>query len=259
MKWPKSIVIIRHGQSEYNILKDKKGKDPEYQEFKRAFERDHQSPETKALAEVIKKKYTVSVSDYKTPLTEYGIEQAFLTGKRLSEQLEKYSIPDVILCSPYVRTVQTLAAMRAGWADLKNIFVRYDDRVREQEHGLSLLYNDWRLFNVFHPEQKALRDLQGPYWYQFPQGESVSQVHDRIRSIIGTLIREWAGKNVWLVTHHLTILSFRASMEHLTPERFVELDEKEKPVNCGVTKYKCNPDQGKNGKMEIELYNKSLF
>ncbi|MDO8558873.1 MAG: hypothetical protein Q7R84_00930 [bacterium] len=62
-----------------------------------------------------------------------------------------------------------------------------------------------------------------------------------------------------MVTHHLTILSFRASMEHLTPEQFIELDEKEKPVNCGVTRYECNPDRGKDGKMELIFYNKCLF
>ena len=122
-----------------------------------------------------------------------------------------------------------------------------------------LLYNDWRVFNVFHPEQGALRTLLGPYWYQYPQGESVSQVRDRVRSILATVIREHSGKNVMMVTHHLTILSIRATLERLTHEQFMELDTNEKPVNCGVTHYRGDPDAGSNGKLVLDFYNRKLY
>ena len=65
--------------------------------------------------------------------------------------------------------------------------------------------------------------------------------------------------NVWIVTHHLTILSMRANFEHLTPEEFIALDEKQKPVNCGLTTYIGNPNKGKNGKLELESYNQNLW
>ena len=110
-----------------------------------------------------------------------------------------------------------------------------------------------------HPEQRMLRKLQGPYWYQFPQGESVAQVRDRIRSMTSTIIREYRDLHVWLVTHHLTILSIRANFERLSPEDFIHLDEHEKPVNCGITIYRGDPQSGGSGKMQLELYNKSLY
>lgn len=256
MKWPGSITLIRHGQSLYNVSKELKEKDLDYQKFKQAYEADYQSAKTKALAKIMQTKYTLAVSDYKTPLTQEGIKQARLTGIALAKTIE---LPDVIFCSPYLRINQTLVALREGWSNLKGVPSINDDRIREQEHGLANLYNDWRIFHVFHPEQKIFQDMQGLYWYQFPQGESVSQVRDRIRSMVTTLIREWAEKNVWLITHHLTLLSVRANMERLSPEQFVHLDKNEKPVNCGITRYECNTGRGKDGKMELVFYNRTFF
>lgn len=255
MKWPESITIIRHGQSQYNILREKKAEDPEYQEFIRAFERDYRSLETRSLASAVLKKHP-PIGDYDTLLTEEGREQSRRVGEAL---LKVAALPDIIFCSPYRRAVQTLECMKNAHRDIGQVPTIYDDRIREQEHGLANLYNDWRVFQTFHPEQKQLKDLQGNYWYQHPQGESVSQVRDRIRLMTNMLIREWAGKHVWLVTHHLTILSVRANIERLTPEEFIRLDAEEKPVNCGVTLYKCNPFMGKNGRMELTFYNSILF
>lgn len=146
-----------------------------------------------------------------------------------------------------------------GWSDLSLAPHVADDRIREQEHGLSLLYSDWRVFHVLHPDQKQLRDLQGPYWYQYPQGESVSQVRDRARSFTSMLIREWADKHVLVVTHHLTILSLRANYQRFSPEEFIRLDEYEKPVNCGVTLYRGDPTIGKDGKLVLKAYNKKFY
>ena len=258
MKWSSSIVLIRHGQSEYNVLRKRKENDPEYQSFKKSFDKgERQSIETVLLASKLRERYVPKVGDYKTPLTKEGKRQAFLTGKALSEA--EIPFPRVIFYSPYLRTVQTLKGLRAGWEKLLRVEVIADDRIREQEHGLSSIYGDRRLFHFFNPEQEELRCLLGPYWYQYPQGESVSQVRDRIRLMTTMLIREWAEKNVWLVTHHLTILSIRANIEHLTDEEFIRIDEEEKPLNCGITIYGCNLNAGKDGKMELVCYNKRLF
>jgi hypothetical protein len=39
----------------------------------------------------------------------------------------------------------------------------------------------------------------------------------------------------------------------------MELDEREKPVNCGVTVYRGNADLGKDGRLVIDIYNKQLY
>jgi broad specificity phosphatase PhoE len=77
--------------------------------------------------------------------------------------------------------------------------------------------------------------------------------------MIGTLIREYAGKNMLMVTHHLTILSIRANLERLTPDEFIRLDQEEKPVNCGVTVYTGNSTVGKDGKLILDRYNQKLY
>lgn len=256
MKWPKSLTIIRHGESAYNVLRAQKEEDVLYQKFKKAFENDYQSPQTLELAKQVQKKFTLGVSDYDTPLTSEGIRQARETGMNL---LDRMFLPDVVFVSPYLRTRETFKYVAEEFLGLSKMKVVYDDRIREQEHGLSLLYNDWRVFHTFHPEQKTLHDLMGPYWYQYPQGESVSNVRDRNRDFVGMLIREYAGKNVLLFSHHLTILSFRGIFERLSPEDFIYMDEHEKPVNCGVTTYNGNPELGANGKLELVEYNKKFW
>lgn len=256
MKWPKSLTIIRHGESAYNVLRAQKEDDALYKEFKIAFEKDYQSPQTIELAKQVQKKFTLGVSDYDTPLTEEGIRQARETGRNL---LDNMFLPDVVFVSPYLRARQTFKYLAEEFPGLEKGKVVYDDRIREQEHGLSLLYNDWRVFYTFHPEQKKLHDLMGRYWYQYPQGESVSNVRDRNRDFTGMLIREYAGKRVLLVSHHLTILSFRGIFERLSPEDFIYLDEHEKPVNCGVTTYIGNPKLGTDGKLELVEYNKKFW
>ena len=255
MKWPASITIMRHAQSAYNILRGKKARSVYYARFKEAYRRDYQAEETKVLAQGVQKRWSLGVSDCDTPLTAVGERQSFRTGKKLPQIM---SLPDVVLFSPYLRTKRTLEEVARGWPELKNVQWIPDERIREQEHGLSLLYSDWRVFNVLHPEQKRMHDLLGPYWYQFPQGESAAQVRDRCREEVAMLIREYDGQKVLLVTHHLTILSFRANLERPTPEEFIRLDEEEKPVNCGVTQYIGNPNAGRDGRLELKFYNKSL-
>ncbi len=258
MKWPASVTLIRHGQSTYNVLREAKDKDPEYQTFKAAFNANPRAHETLQLAGYMRGKYAMQTSDYETPLTRGGQIQAVKTGERLHEIIP---LPEIVFHSPYERVRSTLHGLFIGWPELADLGVPKvaEDRIREQEHGLSLLYSDWRMFHTFHPEQKELHDLLGPYWYQYPQGESVSQVRDRTRDVLSMLIRECADMHVMLVTHHLTILSLRANLERLTPEEFIHLDEHEKPVNCGVTHYIGKPDEGKDGKLVLDFYNKKLY
>lgn len=257
MKWPTSLMLIRHGQSEYNILRAKKQRDPLYQLFQKWYKEGRTDEEMLALAREVKEKFSLGVGDEKTPLTAEGVQQAITTGKALHE--EGAPPPDVILYSPYLRTRQTLDGLCDGWPALDQVPQVEDIRIREQEHGLSVIYSDWRVFNTFHPEYRELRELHGSYWYQHPGGESVPNVRDRVHSMMSTLTREYQEQRVLLVTHHLTILSIRAQLERLTSEEFIRLDDKEKPVNCGVTTYTGDPEQGKNGKLILTSYNRKLY
>ena len=61
------------------------------------------------------------------------------------------------------------------------------------------------------------------------------------------------------ITHHLNILATRANLERLNAEQFETVDEKEKPINCGVTIYRGHSKKGTNGKLVLEAYNEKLF
>lgn len=84
-------------------------------------------------------------------------------------------------------------------------------------------------------------------------------VRERNRSFMTTLTRDFATMTVLVVTHHLNILAIRANLERFGEKRFIELDEKEKPINCGVTTYRGYPNEGQNGRLRLESYNRNLY
>ncbi|HAU07849.1 MAG: hypothetical protein UW46_C0001G0005 [Candidatus Yanofskybacteria bacterium GW2011_GWF1_44_227] len=264
MKWPQSLTFIRHGESAYNILKKNKNEDSLYLEFKAVFDEEYDnfdiakwpSEKLASLARSIFNKFKVNVSDYATPLTKDGVRQANETAKKLSSVIAR---PDIVYVSPFIRTRQTLDALTSGCQLLKDVRVVVEERIREQEHGLSTVYNDWRVYIVLQPEQAALFRMEGDYEYKFLNGENKSDVRDRARSFVETLIREHAGENVLVVSHHLTLLSLRANLERWDREKFIEVDENDKPINCGVTIYKGHPELGKNGKLMMDQYNIKLY
>ena len=259
MKWPKRLTLIRHGESEYNALKILKNQDPTYLEFRHAYENKSEDFErARLLAEAIYKngQLILQKSDQETPLTKAGSEQALATGKKLSRTIE---VPNIIFVSPYLRTYQTLHFLTKGWPELSRAKVVEEERIREQEHGLLLLFNDWRLFEIFYPEQEQLREQQGSYWYRYPQGENVPDVRERLRSWLSALTRDFKEKEILVITHHLSILALRANLERMNAKNFTQLDEEEKPINCGVTCYLGKENLETDGRLLLESYNQRLY
>lgn len=260
MKWPKELTLIRHDVSAYNAMKETKLKNRAYQDFLASFEEDPESEQTRTLARIASSAISLGVTDQDTGLANEAAN-AIVVGQRLQHEIV---LPDVVFVSPYTRTRETYVGLVKGWPELGEVRIVEEERVREQEHGLSTLYNDYKIFQALHPDQRAFQDLYGPmsrYWYRFPQGENVPDVRDRIRSFTSTLVRDWDSRGVLVITHHLTILGFRANHERLSAEEFLRLDDDEKPINCGVTLYKGNPNAGSSGggKLELSFYNKRLY
>lgn len=256
MKWPVELMLIRHGESKYNEMKKKKERHPAYVAFRESFEINSTGKKARELASEALKFCALKVGDNGTPLTSLGKDQAIATGQALGDH---YGPPHVIFVSPHLRTRDTLAGLMTGWPELAQVRAVEEVRIREQEHGLALLYNDWRIFHTFHPEQAGLSALEGPYWYRYPQGESVPDAQFRIGAWIGTLIREYSGRRVMVVTHHLSILAIRAMIERFGAEEFIRLDDEEKPINCGVTLYKEDPELGAAGKLGRVFYNQKFY
>lgn len=264
MKWPQTFTFIRHGQSAFNASKLDKKKNVKYQKFKKLFQKEYgtaqsfnwPSAELKELAEEVWRETKLPYSDYATPLTKEGVLQAKETGKKLKDLVV---LPDAVYVSPYLRTRQTLLAMRISWPKLKSVKIIFEERIREQEHGLVTLYNDWRIHHVFNPLQALLYKSEGDYSYRYLNGESKADVRDRVRSFMTTVIRENAGQNVLVISHHLTLISLRSNLERWPQERFIEVDTNQKPINCGVTIYRGDPKQGKDGRLILDKYNQKLY
>jgi broad specificity phosphatase PhoE len=257
MKWPSELLLVRHAESAYNTLKKKKENDPEYREFKALFERNPADPALRPMAEAINKRFSLNCSDRETPITPAGEAQARITGHRMRQT--NAAVPDIVFVSPYLRTMETLRLLQEEWPELASANIFHEERIREKDHGLALLYNDWRIYQVMQPEQRLLFDLLGDYDYRFLNGENIPDVRQRTRSWFSTLTREFAGHRVMAITHHLTILATRANLERMGPEEFLRLDREEKPVNCGVTRYVGSPKEGRQGRLLLKEYNKRHY
>lgn len=255
MKWPKILALVRHGKSAYNALAERKNSDPLWHEFVQEFNKDHRAERTRKLAAEVCTRYPLPYSDYETPLIEYGIKQARMAGALLQT---KIPLPDVVLVSPYLRCRQTFGGLAETWPELKRVRRDFDRRLAERNIGLGILYNNWRVFQTFHPEQKDFYEKLGEtayFFYKYPQGQSIVQMQDQDQSLLATLTREYAGKCVLLVTHHLRILSIRATLERLTPEEFIALDHEDPPKNCSITIYEGAQELGAKGKLVQKEYN----
>jgi broad specificity phosphatase PhoE len=110
-------------------------------------------------------------------------------------------------------------------------------------------YNDKRVFFVNHPEQRPLFEAE-EYDYRYPGGENIGDVADRVEDWLKTISTEYAGKKILAVSHHETILVKRMLLEGKGKKWFLQVDEIDKPINCGVTTYRNN---GKG--LDLESYN----
>lgn len=261
MKWPSSLTLVRHDVSQYNVLREVKAQDSLHQEFVRQFELDPSSQRTRELALQVQERFALRVRDASTPLLDPTAERAYKVGRGLARR--QHPKPDVVHVSPYIRTQVTWGSLWQGFTsvvtDALPPLVVVEERVREQDHGLATLYNDWRVFHALHPEQRQLYNLEGSYRYRYPQGENVPDVRERNRSWLSTVTRDFRELHVWAITHHLNILATRANLERLSEAQFLHLDEEHKPVNCGVTRYVGEPNLGRDGKLVLQEYNERYW
>ncbi len=256
MKWPETLTLMRHDVSDYNTLKKVREDTPLYKAFRIAYDTNPETEETKRLAIEVHQAFSLETASHDIPLTETKDAAAVEVGRKLKDYIK---VPNVIFVSPYKRTIQTLERVMQGWPDLRTVPVIEEERIREQDMGLAFLFNDWRVFNTIYPEQRKLHDSQGEYWYRYPQGENIPDVRERLRSWVTTLTREFADKDVFAVKHHLGILSLRANLERLGANDFLRMNEFEKPINAGITIYRGDKNQGRNGRLVLDIYNLKLY
>jgi broad specificity phosphatase PhoE len=210
---PNKVVMVRHGQSEGNT--------------------------NEAL-------YSTT-PDNSMRLTKLGWEQAREAGRILKEKVLIPGEPIHFIVSPYVRTVETFHGIVSAWCDPKEFsqIENRDRRVRAWYKRLLELKITWHedprlreqdFGNYQVPEKvkqyKKERHRFGPFFYRFPQGESASDVFDRVSTFLDSLWRSFdlnKSRNYILVTHGIAIRVLLARYFRYTIDQFSMLAN---PRNC---------------------------
>ena len=206
-KWPSELIIVRHGQSVANALKQAGlPKDP-------------------------------AMRDMDYPLTEMGWRQSLELGKRLRES---YRTPHTIVTSPYVRAKETVEGIVDGMGFKPEIVI--EERVREIDFGIfdGLSYDE-RLAK--YPDEVARWDRLGKYWYRPPGGESRPDVRLRVHSFLGTLTRDYVDEKVLVVCHSVVVLAFRSLLERWEEEQYMKIDQEDDVRNAAATIYQRDNDR----------------
>lgn len=223
-KWPDWIWIVRHGQSESNVAR-------------------------RLAEEAAREHIGISIRDVDVALSELGTEQALAVGRWLGG-LPPNERPNVVLASPYRRAVQTAEAICAAAgieASRRDGTYVIDERLREKEFGVLTGLTKAGIASL-HPNEHELRMLFGKFYHRPPGGESYCDVIMRLRSLLGTITREYAaGDRVLIVCHSVVVNCFRYLLERMTEEEIMEEDRVNEVWNCSVTSYRYDPEGGRRG------------
>lgn len=217
---PASLALIRHAQSAGNVANDA------------------------ALAAGLPE-LDLALRDMDVPLSDLGRSQA----EHLGRWFASAPRPDVVLCSPYRRAVDTAAvALEAAGLEAP---ILYDERLREREFGVLDRLTKVGI-EARHPEQAAARAFLGKLYHRPPGGESWADVALRVRSLLTDLRLDQAGRRLVVVTHQAVITLFRYVLEGFTEEELLALDAEHQVANTAVTTY-----EQVDGVLRLQTFNDS--
>lgn len=185
--------------------------------------------------------------DHSVHLTQKGREQADHAGLFLKTYIEESDVDlskSRLWVSPYKRTRET--------AELINHHMRVtnileDFRLVEQQYGLFDGLRDHEIPEKY-PNEHAFFErtlqFQGKFYARYPQGESAFDVAVRIKSFIGSMVRDYEKQgieNVFIVSHGLTTRIILQSWLKHSPEWLVSQSN---PKNCSVRLIHEKEDKG---------------
>jgi broad specificity phosphatase PhoE len=205
MTMPRDLLLVRHGQSEPNIIQKLRKEEPDTIAPEGFFDRH----------------------DSRMRLSSEGVRQAQATGlwirQNFPEDFNKYSV------SSLARTIETAGEMAIGgcW-DI-------DDRWRERDWGEYGISSDDEQKQKYEISRK-LKNQSKWYWCP-PGGESLATgVRLRFEDILESMHRELPDTRQIVVTHGETMEVARFVLERLLPEEWQrqEQDEAFKLANCQI-------------------------
>jgi len=228
-KWPQLLWIVRHGQSAGNVARD-------------------------AAEAAAEHRIDIATRDVDTPLSALGERQALALG-RWFRDMPADRQPSVLLCSPYVRAVQTSRLLlEAAGLESDAIAIQRDERLREKEFGVLDRLTKVGIRQKF-PELSEQRLHVGKFYFRPPGGESWCDVLLRLRSVLDTMTREYRRQRVLVVGHQVIVNCLRYLFERMSEEQIMAIDRATDVPNCSVTSYEFDPNAGRAGKLVPRLVN----
>ena len=227
MGWPRNLVLIRHAESEGNVL----------------------TVDDRA-------RYDMATHEY--PLTGRGRAQAYHT--RLWLEKEFPDGFDVRYVSYYVRSKETMAILQPG------LKVYEDPRLAEAQRGIYHSMTREEIARHF-PMELERKDREKFYHYRPWGGENWPDVELRIHSFLGTLARDCEGKNVIMVVHGHWLLLFQRLIHHFSIDEAMERYKQGVFENASVTLYRGDPpddagmwyDEEPHPYMRLRLVEKNII
>jgi broad specificity phosphatase PhoE len=236
---PASITLVRHGESVANTFNLKNSVDDVPEQWR-------------------------GTPDHKIPLTERGRQQARDTGKALAEvQPEGF---DFIYFSPFHRTRQTAEEIVSGFPEA--VAMRMRDRfwpdlfLREQAFGYAdLIAAPTAIGDRFEDAYRRFehhRSLGGKFFTRPDNGESWCDVCERTHTFMGKLFQEpRRGAHVLVVSHGVTIATFRYHLERLSEDEVVDAYHQSRVSNCGVARYEHR--RGERSNWTLAYWNRVFY
>lgn len=218
----KEIVLVRHGQTTRNIVRN-------VGRFVAHAEELHKAG---------------ILPDHLVELTVVGKLQADTIGKILNDSLENPQSFIAYYDSGYQRSKETLDYILRNFG-LENDASGYrrshlDLREREPGHPFNMTITQ---INRYFPWYQEYEKVMGKFYARPPGGESIADVCSRVHMFLNSLRRAKAGKRVFIVAHGRVMLAFRYWLEKMEVrdiEDYFKREEKEedKIGNCQVFIYK---------------------
>mmetsp|Transcript_14068 Transcript_14068/g.27213 ORF Transcript_14068/g.27213 Transcript_14068/m.27213 type:complete len:337 (+) Transcript_14068:2-1012(+) len=209
---PIDLILVRHGQSEANMMIEMKKKGDMSGQHAMDAARKH---------------------DSMMRLTDLGREQARCVGAWLTKHL---GIFDKFYVSEYVRTKETAAMMalpQARW--------QADMMIRERDQGVQDGQGDVKM-NL--SEEELQRYKKSPMYWQPVAGESMSILCQRVRLFLHRIQQNATGMRVVVVCHYRTIHAFRLLLEDTRQENYEKLLADHMP-NCCIWWYSRRDEDGR--------------
>jgi broad specificity phosphatase PhoE len=172
--------------------------------------------------------------DADVPLSDTGREQAAAVSRWLASRPPV----DVVVVSPYLRTVQTA---EIAVSQLGDVPVRRDERLRDRELGILDLLTGHGVQTRL-PAEAVRRRRLGKFYYRPPGGESWADVALRLRSLLGDLRRDHDGGRVLMFGHEAVVFLLRYLIEGLTEQQLMDVARDGTIANCSVTTWKRTGD-----------------